>query len=163
MRKKIAPIALGLALALGTQGCYGRFQLVRNLYKWNGSVGNKFVNEAVFLVLNIVPVYGFASFVDAVVLNTVEFWTGSNPVTAKVLTQGDKKVAMSFDKATGIVDVKSYDKGVLVSESFLKKDGDRVLAVDPSGKLLFAAGEDVNGTPSLADASGMILAQSTQQ
>ncbi|HEY9122804.1 MAG TPA: DUF3332 family protein, partial [Bacteroidales bacterium] len=50
---------------------------------WNGSLGDKFVKEAVFLVLNIIPVYGVCTFVDAIVLNLVEFWTGSNPMAIK--------------------------------------------------------------------------------
>jgi hypothetical protein len=163
MRKKIAPIALGLALAIGTQGCYGRFQLVRSLYKWNGTVGEKFVNELVFLGCIILPVYSIAGFVDAVILNTIEFWSGKNPMTAKVITQGDKQVSMNYDKATGIVAVRAYDKGVLLSETFLKKDGDRILTLDKAGKVLYTASADMNGTASLADAKGLILAQSTQQ
>ena len=35
-----------------------------------------------FIGLNIVPVYWVASFADVLVLNSIEFWTGSNPVAA---------------------------------------------------------------------------------
>lgn len=163
MRKKIAPVALGLALAFGIQGCYGRFQLVRNLYSWNGKVGNKWVNELVFLAMYIIPVYGIAGFVDVVILNTVEFWTGKNPMMSKVITEGDKKVAMNYDKATGIVAVKVYDKGVQVAETFLKKEGNRILTLDKSGKVIYTAGADMNGIATLADAKGVVVAQSVQQ
>ena len=62
--------------------CIGSFKLWNGLKEWNQSIGNKFVNELVFIALNIVPVYGVAYFADVVVLNTIEFWSGSNPVAS---------------------------------------------------------------------------------
>ena len=59
--------------------CIGSFKLWHGVKEWNEGLGNKFVNELVFIALNIVPVYGVAYFADVVVLNTIEFWTGSNP------------------------------------------------------------------------------------
>jgi hypothetical protein len=49
---------------------------------WNQSIGSKFVNELIFLACNIVPVYPICYTVDAVILNSVEFWTGNNPVAS---------------------------------------------------------------------------------
>lgn len=62
--------------------CIGSFKLWNGLKEWNQGVSNKFVNELVFIALNIVPVYGIAYFADLVVLNTIEFWSGSNPVAS---------------------------------------------------------------------------------
>lgn len=62
--------------------CIGSFKLWNGLKEWNQGIGNKFVNELVFIALNIVPVYGVAYFADVVVLNTIEFWSGSNPVSS---------------------------------------------------------------------------------
>ena len=56
---------------------------------WNESLGNKFVNELVFVCMHIVPVYPIAIFADAVVLNSIEFWTGENPMAANV---GETKI-----------------------------------------------------------------------
>ena len=36
--------------------CVGSFGLFNRISSWNQSVGNKFVNELVFLALNIFPV-----------------------------------------------------------------------------------------------------------
>ncbi len=69
------------AMSISLTGCYGSFSLTKKLYNWNGSVGDKFTNEAVFLVLNIIPVYGVTTFVDAVILNTIEFWTGKKSLS----------------------------------------------------------------------------------
>ena len=60
--------------------CIGSFGLWNKLRGWNENLGNKFVNELVFLAFNIIPVYGIAYFADIIVLNSIEFWSGSNPV-----------------------------------------------------------------------------------
>ena len=71
-------------------GCYGSFALTKKVHEWNGEVSeNKFVVWVVFLGLNIIPVYGVAVAVDALVMNTVEFWTGDNP-TGDVATRVEK-------------------------------------------------------------------------
>ena len=44
---------------------------------------NKFVNAVVGLVLGAIC-YPISTLVDALVLNTIEFWSGSNPVQANV-------------------------------------------------------------------------------
>lgn len=71
-----------LSCSIMCSSCIGSFKLWNGLLEWNKSLGNKFVNELVFIALNIVPVYGIASFADILVLNTIEFWTGSNPVAS---------------------------------------------------------------------------------
>ena len=60
--------------------CVGSFGLFNRISSWNQSIGTKFVNELVFLALNIVPVYGVAYLADALVINSIEFWSGSNPM-----------------------------------------------------------------------------------
>lgn len=95
MKKRI--LTLGLAgLLLGgsmtLQGCYGSFTLTKKLYNWNGTLGNKWVKSIVFFVFNVVPAYPLCGFIDAVALNLVEFWTGSNPMAA-AQTHMDKSYA----------------------------------------------------------------------
>lgn len=60
--------------------CVGSFGLHSKLVNWNQSIGNKFVNELVYLACNIIPVYGVCYLADAVVINSIEFWSGSNPM-----------------------------------------------------------------------------------
>ena len=72
--------SLILFLASSTMSCYGNFVLTRKIYHWNGGLGDKFVNTAVMWVLLIVPVYEVVGLIDFVILNTLEFWTGKNPV-----------------------------------------------------------------------------------
>ncbi len=62
--------------------CIGSFGLHSKLVNWNQSIGNKFVNELVFLAFNIIPVYGVCYLADALVINSIEFWSGSNPMAS---------------------------------------------------------------------------------
>lgn len=89
-RTSQALILSGLLLAaLPMQGCYGNFNLTRKVYNWNGTLGDKFVKSLVMCVMIIVPVYGLAGLADLVILNLVEFWTGSNPMALK---QGEREI-----------------------------------------------------------------------
>ena len=88
--KFIVVISVLLSCALFSS-CIGSFTLTNKVQKWNKTVGSKFVNEVVFICFHIIPIYEVTIFADAVVLNTIEFWNGSNPVTASVKhIKGDK-------------------------------------------------------------------------
>lgn len=62
--------------------CIGSFGLHSKLVNWNQNLSNKFVNELVFLAFNIIPVYGVCYMADALVINSIEFWSGSNPLAS---------------------------------------------------------------------------------
>lgn len=83
--KKMRNLAMALLLstAILTPSCIGSFSLTKSVYEWNNEVGDKFVNELVFLVCLIVPVYELSTAIDAIVLNSIEFWTGDNPMAMK--------------------------------------------------------------------------------
>lgn len=71
------------------QSCIGSFTLTKKVYEFNKGVGDKWIQELVFLVLCAIPVYSIAVFVDAVILNLIEFWTGSNPMS---MNEGDIEI-----------------------------------------------------------------------
>lgn len=62
--------------------CVGSFGLHSRLSSWNQNIGSKFVNELVYLACNIIPVYGVCYLADALVINSIEFWSGSNPMAS---------------------------------------------------------------------------------
>lgn len=62
--------------------CIGSFGLHSKLVNWNQNIGSKFVNELVYLAFNIIPVYGVCYLADALVINSIEFWSGSNPMAS---------------------------------------------------------------------------------
>lgn len=82
MKKRFNVMAVAVLLASSVMftSCIGSFSLFNKVLSWNNTVGDKFVNELVFIVMCIVPVYEVAWFIDVVLLNSIEFWTGDNPV-----------------------------------------------------------------------------------
>lgn len=79
-KNRLTLVAVLLSGSLLFSSCVGSFGLFNRLSSWNRSLGNKFVNELVFLAFNVVPVYGVAYLADALVINSIEFWSGSNPM-----------------------------------------------------------------------------------
>jgi hypothetical protein len=91
------------ALLVSVTGCYGSFNLTKKLYTFNGSMGDKWVNEAMFLLL-MIPAYGICGMLDVLFLNTIEFWTGNNPVTAVVVTP-EEGTQVTFNAGTHRIEV----------------------------------------------------------
>lgn len=89
MKKSFKFSALLLSATILLSSCIGSFGLTNKVKDWNESLGNKFVNELVFVCMHIVPVYPIAIFADVIVLNSIEFWTGDNPMAANV---GETKI-----------------------------------------------------------------------
>ena len=82
MKRKFNVMAIS-ALLSGSilfSSCIGSFSLFNKLLSWNNTVGDEFINELVFIAFCIVPVYPIAWFADALIFNSIEFWTGENPV-----------------------------------------------------------------------------------
>lgn len=81
-------LAVGMLLMGGTSlllsSCIGSFGLTNNVMNWNKAVGNKFVNELVFVAFWILPVYEVTGIADLLILNSIEFWKGENPVLSNM-------------------------------------------------------------------------------
>lgn len=73
-------VATTLASSVLFSSCIGSFGLTNKLLDWNRNIDSKFVNELVFIAFWIVPVYEISALADVLVLNSIEFWSGSNPV-----------------------------------------------------------------------------------
>lgn len=67
-------------------GCFGPFNLTRNVYHWNssikgsGEVNEKWMKELVFFGMIVIPVYMFSALLDAFIFNSIQFWSGDNPI-----------------------------------------------------------------------------------
>lgn len=87
MRKIFLPVcAIVLASSIMFTSCIGSFKLTNKVLAWNHQIGNKFVNELVFVGLWILPVYEISAMADALVINSIEFWSGTNPIEAGTKT-----------------------------------------------------------------------------
>lgn len=104
MRKKHLIIATVVALSASMmmQSCIGSFALFNKVKAWNDHVGDKFVNEIVFVAMWILPVYELCFAADLFILNSIEFWSGENPALAeaKVIDGKDAQYLVARD-ATG--------------------------------------------------------------
>ena len=80
MRKLNVKVAAWLLIGcLATSSCIGSFSLFNKFAKWETQMTNyKYVNAIVGFILTPI-VGGLCLFADSLVLNSIEFWTGSNP------------------------------------------------------------------------------------
>ena len=125
-------VALVLVVSVGvvfSAGCFGKFQLTRKVYDINKSVEDKYLRSAVTWLLVIIPVYGLAGFLDFILFNVIEFWSGENPIVSgpqtRVYAKGDDRAVMTIDredKAT-VATVARYRAGSLVSTLRIRDDG----------------------------------------
>lgn len=102
--------AILLSAALILSSCIGPFTLTNRVKDWNDNIGGKFVNEVVFLAFHVIPVYEVCMVVDAVVLNSVDFWTGERLISSA----GERQmIKNSFGKD---VEIKTLQNGYLFSD-----------------------------------------------
>ncbi len=138
MKKGIVTLLCAGMIVLS--GCYGKNACFNKLHDWNGTLGDKWINSIVHFILFWLPVYGICLFlVDGLVLNTIEFWTGSNP-----LASGDSY----FEKdaqGNSIAAVKNADGSMSVEVTTakgekanltLQRDENVVRALDNEGNVV---------------------------
>lgn len=90
-----------VAASMMLPSCIGSFTLTNKLLAWNNQIGNKFVNELVFFAFWVLPVYEVSGLADVLVLNSIEFWSGTNPVaagTTRVVEGSDGRYLVSVDR-----------------------------------------------------------------
>ena len=123
-------VALVLAVSVGivfSAGCFGKFQLTRNLYDINRSVKDKYLRSAVTWLF-VIP-YGLAGFLDFAVFNLIEFWSGENPIAAgpqaRVYEKGGERAEMTIAREGGatVATIEKYRAGFLVSTLRIRDDG----------------------------------------
>jgi hypothetical protein len=140
-----------LALGLFVSGCYGPFNLTRRLYRWNSEVGDKWERELVFLVLIILPAYEFAGLADAIAFNSIEFWTGNNPVDApdqkgalplpetKRIARGDAETLLTYTPGVPELLVEQFRQGRPTGTLRLEHRDGVTVGADASGRTLAIA------------------------
>ncbi|SRR5690554_282110 len=70
-----------LSLSILSTSCLGSFSAWNSLKDWNETASdNKFVNNAIFWGLNIIPIYPLFYAGDVIIFNLIEFWSGDNPI-----------------------------------------------------------------------------------
>lgn len=147
MKKKGFTLLLATTVASSIlfSSCIGSFGLTNKLLSWNRSIDSKFVNELVFIAFWIVPVYEISALADVLVINSIEFWSGSNPVA-------DVGTIKTIDARDGVYTVETKADGYHIQKQGEEKAVDLVFnqadqswnveANGESAKLLKFNGED---------------------
>lgn len=121
-------------------GCYGKNACFEKLHQWNGTLGNKWLNSIVHFFLMVFGVYPIClGLIDGLVLNTVEFWTGSNPLAAgdsyfEKDAQGNTIAAVknADGSMTAELTTAAGEKAIIT----LQRDENVVRALDVEGNLV---------------------------
>ncbi|MBY6185736.1 DUF3332 domain-containing protein [Marinobacter hydrocarbonoclasticus] len=94
--KKLVLSAVAVALTTSSlTGCMGQMGVSAAVTKANLSVvDNRYGRAGLFMLMS--PVYGIASLADLFVFNTIEFWTGTNPITGRSPAVVDMPVEAIF-------------------------------------------------------------------
>jgi len=135
MKKHLVSVATALALSgsLLFSSCIGSFSLTNRMLSWNNTIGNKFVNELVFFAFWILPVYEVTGLADLLVLNSIEFWSGNNPVAqgTRYIDGQDGRYMVECD-STGYT-ITALNDGTVTRLDFTPEDNTWSL-VTPAGE-----------------------------
>ncbi|KAB2922203.1 MAG: DUF3332 family protein [Bacteroidetes bacterium] len=153
--KQAVIVLLIAAMAVMSVGCYGSFTLTKKVYNWNGSMGDKWTKELVFLVCVVVPVYEIAGTIDVLILNSIEFWTGQNPMNASAVTGDGTSVA--FNQKTKEMTISYAGKSFVIAN-----ENGRATVKQQDGTVIAYVETGADGSLMLKDASGAVLTSYTQ-
>jgi hypothetical protein len=173
INRMVAVIVMGSFLTV-TTGCYGPFNLTRSVYHWNGNikgsgeVNEKWMKEFVFFGMIIIPVYMFSALLDAFIFNSIQFWTGSNPVKAadaggngatRVVRLGGITVTMAeSDRGTTV----TYEQnGIVERRAIIETSATGYRLINETGALLAEAEMGQNGSVTLLDHDCQVVRQWT--
>ena len=123
MRKsKFAYLSATLAILIASTSCIGPFRLTNKVLDWNQSIGQKFVNEVVFLAFSIVPVYAISMLADVLVFNSIEFWTGApnSAVAQEINTENGNYIIESSESGYKLTNTDAQESIDLVYEETTK-------------------------------------------
>lgn len=149
-------------LSVHVSGCFGSFALVRKVYGINESISeNKFIRWAVFLGFSIIPVYGISGLVDVLVLNSLEFWTGSNPLggggggaaTSRAIKVGDTQT-LKLSRDGDVMRVEVEREGQEPQVRYFEPLEDGLVVRDEAGALVLRVQERADGSVEVSDEVG---------
>lgn len=122
-----------MVFSLLLTGCLGQNALFDKVQDWNATATNeKFVNQGISFVFWWLPVYGLTLLGDIIIFNSVEFWTGQNPIsqegakvtgTTRVIEDGlGNRAELAFQE-DGSVSVTEYRDGEVHQYRLVREQG----------------------------------------
>jgi len=148
VKKRFCAMVLMVFLAGASfTGCAGQFALFNRAVPFVGNLGGRWVGAVVYWIIGLPIVVPITLFLDGLIFNTIEFWTGSNP-----LAMGDSNVFIAGDtfKQTdgegnhlaatrnedGSLSLKLTKVSGEIIEYLLQRDGNDVKLFDADGILI---------------------------
>ncbi|MBI3807401.1 MAG: DUF3332 family protein [Nitrospirae bacterium] len=173
IKRIVTAIVVGSFLTV-TTACYGPFNLTRSVYHWNSNikgsseVNEKWMKEFVFFGMIIIPVYMFSALIDAFIFNSIQFWSGSNPVKAtnaggdgatRAVQLGGVTVTMvESDRGTTV----TYERnGIVERRATIETNSMGYRLIDETGALLAEAEKGQDGSVTLLDRDCQVVRQWT--
>lgn len=148
MKRLLAAIVLTMFVLTA---CTGSFTLTKKVHKFNRDFQNKWVEEVVFIAFVIVPVYGVATLGDALIFNSLEFWTGDNPVAST----DAKAPVVAYNPQNGKVVISGHDNGPVLLT--LEDANGTLLARDAKGEVVCQVVKYEDGSIDVFDAADNLL------
>ena len=173
IRKAVA-IAVMASFMSVTSACFGPFNLTRNVYHFNsgikgsGEVNEKWMKEILFFGMIVIPVYMFAALLDAFIFNSIQFWTGDNPVKAtnagsdgatRVVRLGGITMTMvESDRGTRV----TYERnGIVERRAVIEASATGYRLIDETGALLAEAEEGQDKSVTFLDRDCQVVGRWT--
>ena len=152
-----------LVVGIGTSACFGPFNATRQVYAFNKDVSeNRWAQEGVFLAFAILPVYGFAMLGDAIIFNTIEWWSGDNPIGPPTMAD-----ARTFEQDGHTVTLARTDAGMrmTIEENgcvaqelhFVDQADSPTRVLDAQGTLVAQAVTLADGRVEVSDSTGALI------
>jgi len=138
MKKILVSLFVACVFTVTTTGCFGSFALTKKAYDFNKSLGNKWISWLVYLIIGWEATLITLAF-DSVIFNSLEFWTGSNPVALgdtyhETDANGNSVTAVKMEDGSLYMrlDAKTGESQELV----LQQDEEIIRILDTKGNLL---------------------------
>jgi len=162
MKKIVASLVLAAFLSTG---CTGSFNLTKKVNNFHRSQADKWSDELCFLLVALTPIYSLAMLGDAIIFNSIEFWTGDNPVAfnadnmpdVRVVRQGDNEMLVAYNRQTDQIIVTPRLKGQDNTPITLERNDSMVMAKNEKGQVLFSSMKNDSGDIAVYDGNGELV------
>ena len=125
--------------AAGATGCWGSFAATNKLWKFNDGISDsKWLKWLLFLGLVIIPVYSLFILGDALIFNTIEFFTDKNPLSGDIRDLGNgHQVAFERDpNDRDLVRIEHRHEGKVIGVFYVKRNDEGFALLDEKRRLL---------------------------
>lgn len=132
MKTSVARTFIAILAMSSLSGCIGQMAASGAVLKMNLSVvDNRYARAGLYTLMS--PVYGLAATADLFVFNTIEFWTGKNPISGKGPAVADMP-ASALIKINSKLNKELTSAPIKISHAEIKQHDENTLEIEVSFK-----------------------------